>query len=82
MREATDPRRLHLVSSQTRLHCRPAELYLGAATTRQQLHLNVYWDNNVYEEDTVNEWLMEVRNAVQFYLGLDGKSTGEVRPRL
>ncbi|GLB34885.1 hypothetical protein LshimejAT787_0204500 [Lyophyllum shimeji] len=76
-RAASTPR-LYLHFSQTRLHCRPAELYLGAATTRQQLHLNVFWDMNVYEEDTIREWLNEVREATEFYLGGEGSiATGK-----
>ncbi|KAF8163367.1 hypothetical protein B0H34DRAFT_320922 [Crassisporium funariophilum] len=60
---------LHLSSSGTMLHCRPSELYLGAATSRQQLHLNVFWDNNVFDEGVVIEWLEEVKEATNFYLG-------------
>lgn len=53
------------------LHCRPTELYLGASTSRQQLRLIIYWDNNVFDEAIVTEWLEEVKNAVDFYLGQD-----------
>ncbi|KAF8077876.1 hypothetical protein FPV67DRAFT_17561 [Lyophyllum atratum] len=60
---------LSLHTSGTQLHCRPAELYLGAATTRQRLHLNIFWDMNVYDEDTIKEWLDEVRGATEVYLG-------------
>lgn len=60
---------LRLVTSETRLHCRPGELYLGASTSRGQLHLNVFWDGNVYDEDLVKEWLDEVRGATELYLG-------------
>ncbi|RDB21134.1 hypothetical protein Hypma_011674 [Hypsizygus marmoreus] len=60
---------LHLLKSGTQLHCRPGELYLGASTTRQQLHLFIHWDKNVYDEETVKEWLQEVRSATECYLG-------------
>jgi len=62
---------LHLNTSNTMLRCRPAELYLGAATSSKQLHMNVFWDNNVIEEDVVTEWLNEVQCATDFYLGQD-----------
>ncbi|KDR81680.1 hypothetical protein GALMADRAFT_239796 [Galerina marginata CBS 339.88] len=60
---------VQLKTSVTRLRCRPMELYLGAATRRQQLHLSVFWDNNVFNEDLIMEWLDEVRQATDFYLG-------------
>lgn len=60
------------------LHCRPTELYLGASTSAQRLRLIVYWDNNVFEEDLITEWLDEVKNAVDFYLGQDA----DVRTKL
>jgi hypothetical protein len=60
---------LHIYAHGTRLHCRPAELYLGASTTRQQLDFYVFWDQNVFDRETVEEWLGEVRGAAEFYLG-------------
>lgn len=60
---------LRLHSSGTRLRCRPGELYLGAATSREQMHLLVYWDQNVFEGRLVKEWLEEVKEATQYYLG-------------
>ncbi|KAG5635532.1 hypothetical protein H0H81_010944 [Sphagnurus paluster] len=73
--ERTVPQLL-LHKTQTRLHCRPAELYLGASTKRQQLHIHVFWDMNVYDEDVVKEWLEEVREATVVYLG------GETSPAI
>lgn len=58
---------LHVHSSRTHLRCRPAELYLGASTSRRQLHLSVSWDGNVYDETIVKEWLEEVKNAAEWY---------------
>jgi len=58
-----------LKKNTTVLRCRPSELYLGASTSRKSLHVGVYWDNNVFEEDIVTEWLEEVRAAIDFYLG-------------
>ncbi|KAF9562551.1 hypothetical protein CPC08DRAFT_687538 [Agrocybe pediades] len=60
---------LELKNSATVLRCRPSELYLGASTSRQKLHIIVYWDNNVFDEDVVTEWMEEVRAAIDYYLG-------------
>jgi hypothetical protein len=51
------------------LHCRPSELYLGASTFYQQLRFYIFWDQNVFDRETVEEWLGEVRGAAEFYLG-------------
>ncbi|KAJ4472090.1 hypothetical protein J3R30DRAFT_3523033 [Lentinula aciculospora] len=59
---------LHLVRSTTRLRCRPTELYLGATTVRGQLSLYVFWDENVYKREVVDEWLTEVRRATEWFL--------------
>ncbi|KAJ7583480.1 hypothetical protein C8J56DRAFT_830760 [Mycena floridula] len=61
-------KRLHHHRTATSLHCRPAELYLGAATTRKQLHLSIFWDGNVYERDVILEWLNEVQSAIRHYI--------------
>ncbi|KAE9404532.1 hypothetical protein BT96DRAFT_989351 [Gymnopus androsaceus JB14] len=66
---SSHPPTLHLIRSTTRLRCRPAELYLGAATARGQLRLNVFWDENVYKKQVVEEWLDEVRRAAEWFLG-------------
>ncbi|KAF5373659.1 hypothetical protein D9758_000627 [Tetrapyrgos nigripes] len=60
---------LHIHYSATHLRCRPGELYLGAATSRQQLRLNIYWDLNVYDKALVEEWFFDVKDAVRHYLG-------------
>ncbi|KAF9076916.1 hypothetical protein BDP27DRAFT_1312824 [Rhodocollybia butyracea] len=62
---------LHLIKSVTRLRCRPTELYLGAVTARGQLRLNVFWDENVYRREVVEEWLDEVRRATEWFLGAE-----------
>ncbi|KAF9219485.1 hypothetical protein BS17DRAFT_717203 [Gyrodon lividus] len=53
----------------THLHCRPAELYLGASQCHERLQYNVFYDGNVYDDDVVREWLIEVREATLWYLG-------------
>lgn len=63
--------RLKLVARDTWLRCRPAELYLGAATSRGQLDLYVFYDSHVYAKDVVDEWLAELREATIWYLGGD-----------
>jgi len=52
-----------------RLRCRPSELYLGTFMSGRQIHLFVFWDGNVYETALIKEWLDEVRNATEWYLG-------------
>lgn len=59
---------LRLVASGVILHCRPKELYLGAATGRGQLRLYIYFDANVYDANLVREWLDEVQGAIKHYL--------------
>ena len=58
----------------TRLHTRPEELYLGAATSRGQLNIYIFYDGNVYEEGVAREWLDEVREAILWYLGRTHRS--------
>jgi len=60
--------RLELMTSASRLRCRPCELYLGAATVQRRLHMYVCWDTNVYEDGLVAEWLEKVGIATVFYL--------------
>jgi hypothetical protein len=67
---------LHLRSSVTRLHCRPAELYLGAGTIQGSFQIICFFDKNVYAPDTVQEWIEEVHNAAYWYLGKDTGSAG------
>jgi hypothetical protein len=62
---------LHVHSSSTQLHCRPAELYLGASSSQNRLNVGIFWDGNVFEEAVVEEWLDEVLKATLWYLGLD-----------
>ncbi|KAG5647225.1 hypothetical protein DXG03_000760 [Asterophora parasitica] len=73
---------LFLVTSGTKLHCRPTELYLGATTTRQQLHLHVFWDQNVYDDELVKVWLHEVREATEVYLGGDIDTGSLKKPQI
>ncbi|KAJ3723437.1 hypothetical protein C8R42DRAFT_37269 [Lentinula raphanica] len=76
--ESTAPT-LHLVKSTTHLRCRPTELYLGASTAQGQLSLNIFWDENVYTRDVVEEWLNEVRGATESFLGANEGEQGNTQ---
>ena len=58
----------------THLYTHPAELYLGAFTSRGELCMFVHYDRNVYEDEVVKEWLDEVKGAVMWYLGQSHQS--------
>ncbi|VDC01216.1 unnamed protein product [Peniophora sp. CBMAI 1063] len=60
--------RLRRLQSRMYLRCRPAELYLGAATIQERLQVFIYFDANVYTEEDVQEWLHEVKEAMMCYL--------------
>ena len=47
------------------------ELYLGAETSRDQLHMHCFFDKNVFDREVVEEWLAEIRAATLHYLGGD-----------
>jgi hypothetical protein len=68
--------------SRLHLHARPAELYVGAATSRKQLHLSVFYDGNVYEESVVREWLEEIKDAALWYLGQCDLDEGRTQAKL
>ncbi|KAJ7430711.1 hypothetical protein B0H11DRAFT_921028 [Mycena galericulata] len=51
------------------LHCRSGELYLGSGTWGEQLFTTVYFDSNVYSADTIQEWIGEIHQAMNLYLG-------------
>ncbi|KAN0092584.1 hypothetical protein V8E55_003368 [Tylopilus felleus] len=40
-------------TSKTRLHTHPAELYLGAASSRGRLNMYIFYDGNVFEREGV-----------------------------
>ncbi|KAF9234342.1 hypothetical protein BU15DRAFT_79093 [Melanogaster broomeanus] len=64
------------------LHARPGQIFLGAATTRKQLHMSVTYDVNVFEEAIAQEWLDEVKDAVVWYLGQSHADKGSVQHKL
>ncbi|KAJ7111537.1 hypothetical protein C8R43DRAFT_1139082 [Mycena crocata] len=60
---------LQLQKYESDLHCRTGELYLGAGTFFERLYLILFWDRNVFSDETVEEWLSEIRQAMHFFLG-------------
>lgn len=64
-------------NTETHLHTRPAELYLGAASSRGRLNMYVFYDGNVFEDGIVKEWLDEVKEAVLWYLGQTHRAEDE-----
>ena len=59
---------LKLLRVRSFLHCRPAELYLGASTFRKQMKFHVFWDGNVYDNEVVRDWLEELVETSKVYL--------------
>ncbi|KAF5315871.1 hypothetical protein D9611_004763 [Ephemerocybe angulata] len=59
---------LKLLQVRSFLHCRPAELYLGASTFRHKLKFHIFWDGHVYEDDVVKDWLKELIDSTLVYL--------------
>jgi hypothetical protein len=68
--------------SRTYVHTRPAELYVGAGTLRKQLYFDVFYDGNVYQENVVQEWLEEVKDAALWYLGQSHSDEGRIQAKL
>lgn len=61
--------RLYVEYWRVHQHSTPAKLYLGASTARQQLQYFVFYDQHVYSEKIVTEWLSELKDATLWYLG-------------
>jgi hypothetical protein len=61
--------RLQLGQAFFRMRCNPGELYLGAVTMQKQLVPFVQFDSNAFDEVLIEEWLTEVKMALEFYLG-------------
>ncbi|KAF9230580.1 hypothetical protein BU15DRAFT_91084 [Melanogaster broomeanus] len=77
-----DEPKIVVEDSRALLHARPAELYLGAATRHKQLDVHAFYDENVFEEAVVREWLDEVKDAAMWYLGQSHAAEGSVRHKL
>ncbi|KAG1879886.1 hypothetical protein F4604DRAFT_1880033 [Suillus subluteus] len=61
--------RLHVEYWRVHNHTPPAELYLGASTVRQQLQYFASYDQHVFSDKIVAEWLSELKDATLWYLG-------------
>ncbi|KAJ7774921.1 hypothetical protein B0H16DRAFT_1508866 [Mycena metata] len=59
---------IRLEEVQQWLHCRTGELYLGAGSYGGGLYLLLYFDANVFSEETVQEWVEETKEAMAWYL--------------
>lgn len=57
-----------MTHNENHLHCRPGELYFGSATNGGRLSIYFFWDDNVYDAAMVEDWLDEIRKAVEYYL--------------
>jgi hypothetical protein len=66
--ESSVKARLQLGEAVSRLRCSPGELYLGAVTVQKQLIPFVHFDTNVFDEADIEEWMTEVKMALEFYL--------------
>jgi hypothetical protein len=63
-----DQIQIKILSQRTFLQCRPAELYLGSSTRNKQLQFGIFWDGNVYADETVRDWFSEIMAAIRHYL--------------
>lgn len=61
--------RLHVEYWHPHIHTPPAELYLGVSTARQQLQYFSYYDQHVFSDKIIAEWLSELKDATLWYLG-------------
>lgn len=50
------------------LRALPADLYLTAMSGAGGMWIGGWWDGNVYEDNTVKEWMHAVVDAAEFYL--------------
>jgi hypothetical protein len=63
------PKRLRITSIRHYLRCRPAEFYITSMSYHQELQLIVFCDTRTYDEALVQEWLSNVGQATEWYLG-------------
>ncbi|KAF8515960.1 hypothetical protein JB92DRAFT_2912691 [Gautieria morchelliformis] len=61
--------RLRLSSIRHYLRCRSAELYLTSVSYRHKLQLVAFCDTRAYGETLVPEWLSNLGQAIEWYLG-------------
>ncbi|KIJ65776.1 hypothetical protein HYDPIDRAFT_27009 [Hydnomerulius pinastri MD-312] len=81
VRQGETPR-LHVEYWRTHLHARPAELYLGASTSQRQLQFFTFYDQRVFGDEIVREWLGEIKDATLWYLGQpQGSGKGDAKTK-
>jgi hypothetical protein len=61
--------RLRLTSFRHYLRCRPGELYLTSISYRHELQLVVFCDTRTYGEAMGREWMSNLGQAIEWYLG-------------
>src|SRR6267154_5760664 len=61
--------RLHVEYWRTHIHVHPAELYLSASYGQQQLQYFTCYDQRVFSEEIIQEWVREIKDATLWYLG-------------
>jgi hypothetical protein len=60
---------LHIEYWRGHVHAHPGELYHGASFANQQLQFFTSYDQRVFSEETVQEWMRELKDATLWYLG-------------
>lgn len=61
--------RLHIEYWRSHVHAHPGELYFGSSFANQQLQYFTSYDQRVFSEETVQEWMRELKDAAMWYLG-------------
>ncbi|KAG2152768.1 hypothetical protein DEU56DRAFT_907944 [Suillus clintonianus] len=61
--------RLHIEHWRAHIHAHPGEFYLAATFAHQQLQYFTSYDQHVFSEETVQEWMRELKDATLWYLG-------------
>ncbi|KAG0694743.1 hypothetical protein DFH29DRAFT_307605 [Suillus ampliporus] len=81
LEDAKTPR-LHVEYWRTHLHTRPAELYVGASSARQQLQYFAFYDQRVFSDEIIVEWMRELKDATLWYLGQSHGSETPLQSKL
>ncbi|KAG1733340.1 uncharacterized protein EDB91DRAFT_1057481 [Suillus paluster] len=80
LKDAKTPR-LHVEYVRAYLHSHPAELYL-AASWRRRLQYFFSYDQRVFDDETIREWIRELKDATLFYLGQSHDDKTPVQSKL
>lgn len=74
--------RLHVEYWRTHLHARPAELYLAASSVNRQLQYSTFYDQHVFSQEIIKEWMHELKDATLWYLGRSHGDRTNVQSKL